>query len=139
MGFPGGSVVKNLPANQAGDTSSIPRSGRFPGEGDGNPLQYSCLENRWTEEPGGLRSMGSQSWTRLSDRAAEAAACYTLVHSSCYHGTLQPGQLINNRNFLLTALEAGSLRSMCPSGQVSVDSVSILYLNCLFPKGFNIH
>ena len=42
--FPGGSVVKNLPAN-AGDTGSIPGSGRFPGKGDGNPLQYSCLEN----------------------------------------------------------------------------------------------
>ena len=44
MGFPGGSVVKNLPAN-AGDTGLIPGSGRSPGEGNGNPLQYSCLEN----------------------------------------------------------------------------------------------
>ena len=43
-GFPGGSVVKNLPAN-AGDVGSIPGSGRSPGEGNGNPLQYSCLEN----------------------------------------------------------------------------------------------
>ena len=38
MGFPSGSVVKNLPAN-VGDVDSI------PGEGNGNPLQYSCLEN----------------------------------------------------------------------------------------------
>ena len=47
MGFPGGTVVKNLPAN-AGDTRDaglIPGSGRFPGEGNGNPLQYSCLES----------------------------------------------------------------------------------------------
>ena len=44
MGFPGGSVVKNPPAN-AGDTSSIPGSGRSPGGGNGNPLQYSCLGN----------------------------------------------------------------------------------------------
>ena len=44
MGFPGGSVVKNLPAN-AGDSGSIPGSERFPGEGNGNPLQYSFLEN----------------------------------------------------------------------------------------------
>ena len=43
-GFPGGLVVKNSPAN-AGDAGSIPRSGRYPGEGNGNPLQYSCLEN----------------------------------------------------------------------------------------------
>ena len=42
--FPGGSVVKNLPAN-AGDTGSIPGSGNFPGEGNGNPFQYSCLGN----------------------------------------------------------------------------------------------
>ena len=44
MGFPGGSVVKNPPAN-AGDTGSIPGWGRFPGGRNGNPLQYSCLEN----------------------------------------------------------------------------------------------
>ena len=44
MGFPSGSVVKNLPANP-GDSSLIPGSGRSPGEGNGNPLQYSCLGN----------------------------------------------------------------------------------------------
>ena len=43
-GFPGGSVVKNLPAN-SGDTGSFPGSGRSPGEGNGNSLQYFCLEN----------------------------------------------------------------------------------------------
>ena len=43
-GFPGGSVVKNPPAN-AGDVSSIPGSGRSPGEGNGKPRQYSCLGN----------------------------------------------------------------------------------------------
>ena len=40
----GGSVIKNPPAN-AGDTGSVPGSGRSPGEGNGNLLQYSCLEN----------------------------------------------------------------------------------------------
>ena len=44
QGFPGGSVVKNLPAN-AGDTGSIPELGRSPGGGNGTPLQYSCLGN----------------------------------------------------------------------------------------------
>ena len=44
MGFPGGSEVK-APACSAGDLGSIPGSGRSPGEGNGNPLQYSCLEN----------------------------------------------------------------------------------------------
>ena len=61
-GFPSGSVVKNPPASpgDAGDTGLIPGSGRSPGEGNGNPLQYSCLENSTTEEPGGLQSMRSQ-------------------------------------------------------------------------------
>ena len=50
MGFLGGSMVKN-PAANAGDTGSIPGSERFLGEGNGNPLQYSCLivqVNRFT-------------------------------------------------------------------------------------------
>ena len=42
--FPYSSVVKESACN-AGDPGSIPRSGRSPGEGNGNPLQYSCLEN----------------------------------------------------------------------------------------------
>ena len=44
QGFPGGSVVKNPPAN-AGDLISILGSKRSPGEGNGNPLQYPCLGN----------------------------------------------------------------------------------------------
>ena len=44
LAFPAGTVVKNLPAN-AGDTGSIPGLGRTPGGGNGNPLQYSILEN----------------------------------------------------------------------------------------------
>ena len=43
-GFPGDSMVKNPPAN-AGDTGSIPGWGRSPEQGNGNPLQYYCLEN----------------------------------------------------------------------------------------------
>ena len=44
MGFPCSSVAKNPPAN-ARDVGSIPGSGRSPGEGNSNPLQYSCLGN----------------------------------------------------------------------------------------------
>ena len=44
LGFPGGSAGKE-PACNAGDPGSIPGSGRTPGGGHGNPLQYSCLEN----------------------------------------------------------------------------------------------
>ena len=43
-GFPGGSVVKNPPAN-TGDVGLIPGSGRYPGQENGNLLQYSCLGN----------------------------------------------------------------------------------------------
>ena len=68
---------KNNPCSSAGkefaynaeDLGSIPKLGRSPGEGNGNPLQYSCHGKiPWTEEPGGLQSMGLQkSWTQLSD------------------------------------------------------------------------
>ena len=59
MGFPGTSVVKNLPAH-AGDTSLIPELGQSPEGVHGNPLHYSCLKIMWAEEPGRLQSMGLQ-------------------------------------------------------------------------------
>ena len=69
-GSPGDIVVKNLPAN-AGNTREaglIPGSGRFPGGGHGNPLQYSCLENpmdrrAWRATVHGV----AKNWTRMSD------------------------------------------------------------------------
>ena len=57
VGFPGGSVVKNLPDN-ARAAGSIPGSGRSPGEGTGNPLQYSCLGNPMD----GLEPEGYSPW-----------------------------------------------------------------------------
>ena len=47
IGLPGGSVVKNLPANEGDlrDAGSVPGTGRCPGEGNGKPLHYSCQEN----------------------------------------------------------------------------------------------
>ena len=55
-------LVTNRPANtgDARDAGSIPGSGGSPGEGNGNPFQYSSKENSWTEEPDGPQSMGSQ-------------------------------------------------------------------------------
>ena len=47
-------------AYNAGDPGSIPGLGRSSGEGNGNPLQYSCQESPWTEEYGRLQSMRSQ-------------------------------------------------------------------------------
>ena len=51
--------LKNLSVNSE-DLRSILESGRFLGGGNDSPLQYSCLENPWTEEPGGLQSVGCQ-------------------------------------------------------------------------------
>jgi len=68
--LPGGSVVKNPPAN-AGDTRDIgliPGSGRSPGGGYGNPLCYSCLENPMDRRPGGLQS---PRWGKESDNAGQ--------------------------------------------------------------------
>ena len=67
LGFPGGSAVKNPPAN-VGDTSSIPGLGRSLGEGNGNPLQHSCLEDPMSG--GAWWATGhrvAKSWTRLRD------------------------------------------------------------------------
>ena len=67
LGFPCGSDSKESACN-AGDPGSVPGSGRFPGEGNGNSLQYSCLENlmdrgAWQATVHGV----AKSWTRLRD------------------------------------------------------------------------
>ena len=67
QGFQGGLVVKN-PLAIVGDEGSVPGLGRSPGEGNGNPLQYSCLEspmNRgaWWATVHGI----AKSWTPMSD------------------------------------------------------------------------
>ena len=63
-GFPGGPVVKNPPANarESGDTGLLLGSGRSPGGGHGNPVQYSCLDN----------PMDSGAWRTTVYRAAES-------------------------------------------------------------------
>ena len=67
MGFRGGSDGKEA-ACSAGDLSLIPGLGRSPGEGSGNPLQYSCLENSMDRGAGQATVHGvAKSWTQLSD------------------------------------------------------------------------
>jgi len=69
QGFPSGSMVKNLPAN-SGDAGWIPGSGRSPGGGNGNPLQYSCLKT--STDRGAWWAIVhavAKSWAWLSDRA----------------------------------------------------------------------
>ena len=75
LGFPVGSVVKNLPASarETGDGGSVPGSGRSLGEGNGNPFQYSCLENPMDEGDWWAIVHGvAKSQTPLSD--------YTFFH-----------------------------------------------------------
>ena len=72
--------VKNPPgsAGDTGDVSSIPGWGRSPGGGHGNPLQYSCLENLWTEEPGGL-------WSSVSQKIEHDWGDSTHTHTQCIY------------------------------------------------------
>ena len=72
--FPGGSVVKNLPAN-AGDAGLIPGSRRSPGEGNGDPLQYSWLEN----------SMDRRAWWATVHRVAKSRTPLSNDYHSLTH------------------------------------------------------
>ena len=72
MGFPGGSADKESTCN-AGDLGSIPGLGRSPGEGNGNPLQYSCLENlmdrgAWQATVHGVARVGHNLVTEERER-----------------------------------------------------------------------
>ena len=81
-GFLGGSVVKNLPAN-TGDSSLIPGSGRSPGEGNGNPLQYSCLGNSIDRVHGVIKSqigLNSCTYTASPTRQGKGIA----IPATCF-------------------------------------------------------
>ena len=78
-GFPGGSSGKESACN-AGDTISIPGSGRSPGKGHGNPLQYSCLENpmdrgTWRATVHGF----AKSWTQLKQHSTHTLFCCSQI------------------------------------------------------------
>ena len=84
-GFPGGSVAKNLPANKnTGDVSWIPGSGRSPGGGNGNPLQYPYLES----------PMDRRAWRAIVHGVAKRARRHT--HQRCLQSqgldSLRPSQ-----------------------------------------------
>ena len=78
-GFPAGTVVKNPPANagDARDAGWIPGSGRSPGDGSGNPLQYSCLENSmdrgawWVTVHGVTKSQTDWAHTHIQRKDAQ--------------------------------------------------------------------
>ena len=89
-GFPGGSLVKNLPANagDVGDVGLIPGLGKSPGGGNGDPLQYSHLENsmdrgaRQITVHAATKSQTERRSTRLHTKSKEA---YSLFHSYIFH------------------------------------------------------
>ena len=81
-GCPGGSVVKNLPAN-AGDVGSIPESGRSPGGGHGNPLQY-CLLSGKTHEQRSL--VGYSLWRHIESHTTSATEHIHTLHSESNSG-----------------------------------------------------
>ena len=88
LGIPGSSEVK-VSACNAGDLGSIPGLERSPGEGNGNPLQYSCLENlmdrgAWWATVHGV----AKSWTRLSDFTFTSSATWTLDNMPLIHWAL---------------------------------------------------
>ena len=81
-------VVKNPPAN-AGDRrnqGSIPESGRSPGEGNGDPLQYSCLENSMYRGAQGVTVHG----ITMSDLTEKACIIQAQILSQLLHMTLYP-------------------------------------------------
>ena len=84
MGFPCGSDGKESTCNE-GDLAWISGMGRSPGGQHGNPLQYSCLENSWTEEPSRLQSMGSlrvgHDWAE-SDRTEQLSTAHSTYRVS---------------------------------------------------------
>ena len=82
-GFPGGAEVKNSPANagNARKAGAIPGLGRSPGEGNGNPLQYSCLENPMDE---GAWWATVHRVTKSQTRLSDLTFTFILWHSALF-------------------------------------------------------
>ena len=99
LGFLGGSMVKNLPAN-AGDMGLIPGLGRSPGGENGNPFQYSCLEN----------SMDRGAWWGISHRVAKSWT-WLSMHTCCVllHTDLIPKKKKNIKYFTIWIRTKGKL------------------------------
>ena len=93
-GFPGGSVVKNPPAN-AGGSGLIPALERSPGEEHGSPLQYFCLENSIDRRAWWAATHGvAKSWTRLVNSTTTTAVLSPVLKgpvNTCVHnGSICP-------------------------------------------------
>ena len=107
-GFPGGSVVKNLPANagDTGDLGLIPGLGRSPGKGNGTPFQYSCLENPMNRGAWWATVFGvAKSWTRLSTlthtHKPSVLSCHT--YSLVFIKSTNMTMILVNSHFLMVS------------------------------------
>ena len=101
LAFPCDSAVKIRPANAgtAGEAGLIRESGKYPGGGHGKPVQYSCLENPWTEEPGGLQSIVSHQVGHNKSGLAHAQVKYYVRIYSDYYWQADIGQNYNINNY----------------------------------------
>ena len=110
-------MVINLPAS-SGEAGLIPWSGRFPGEGNDNPPQYSCLGNPMNRGAGGLQSM-------RCCLATKQQLCYVLSCSVCSHGI--------NRCFLLGRKAMTNLDSILKSRDITLLTKVHLVKAMVFP------
>ena len=129
MGFPGGLVVKSLPA-RAGDAGSIPGSGRPHGEGRDNPLQYSCLGNTMDRGACGLQSMRLQkSQTQLRNRTTITTTLFS--NNFCLESSKITGILQSELVFRGTNLKHGCNNCMGSCHFVNI-ILSLLNMPALF-------
>ena len=103
MGFPGGTVVENLPAN-AGDLGLIPGLGKSPGGGNGKLLQYSCLKNSMDSGPWQATVHGGHKELDMTEQLSSSSKCqYThfpdLEMECLWHSTLD---LFNTKSVFVT-------------------------------------
>ena len=109
MGFPAGSDGKKESACNGGDQGSIPGLGRSPGEGNGDPFQYSYLgESSWTEEPGRLQSLGLQRLMQRHDWATKHSTIF--IHSP----------FLASCSEHITCIISDQLLKICPCSKSSV-------------------
>ena len=115
--FPGGSDSKEKPACNAGDLGSIPGSGRSPGEGNGNPLQFSCLEN----------PIDRDDWQATVSRVTESDTTEQLTHT---HETETDSQ-IQQRDLWLSRGRRGGEGMDC---DFEVSRWKLLQIECISTK-----
>ena len=133
--FPGGSDGKESACNE-GDLGVIPGLGRFPWRGNSYPLQYSGLENSWTEETGGLQFMGSQRVRQLSDfhftfvKRLPAHQCTQPVLNYLHMDVVKAPQYLYNLNQIYHLCSS----SLCTLYQFSNDITNCLSTQTKTPE-----